>query len=229
MLRQIALIAWFCTAALPAFALEAGALEAGTLETAAPALVSACFVPQRACVGAIAGAIDAARRTVRVQAYGFTSAPILAALLRAKARGVDVRLLLDKVNDWGGRQETRSGAGAAEAAGIPVAIDDRPAIAHSKVIVIDGRLVIGGSYNYTASAERRNAENVLFIESPAVAGWFAANWRARQAVSRPMVQPARNTQPAWVADAVWARFSGESAKLCSTEARSAPAFSCPAQ
>ena len=43
---------------------------------------------------------------------------------------------------------------------MPSWIDSLPRIAHNKAIVVDGHLVIGGSYNYTASAEHRNAENV---------------------------------------------------------------------
>jgi phospholipase D len=67
---------------------------------------------------------------------------------------------------------------------VPVWIDDQLAIAHNKVLIIDGHLVITGSFNFTKSAETRNAENVVMIDSPRVAGWFAANWDARRAVSR---------------------------------------------
>jgi phosphatidylserine/phosphatidylglycerophosphate/cardiolipin synthase-like enzyme len=74
-------------------------------------------------------------------------------------------------------------------AGVPVFIDNKPAIAHNKVIVIDTRLVIGGSYNYTASAEHRNAENVTFIASPVVAKWYAKNWLSRKSASRVYVRP----------------------------------------
>ena len=45
--------------------------------------------------------------------------------------------------------------------------------------------MIGGSYNYTASAEHRNAENVTFIDAPVVADFYLANWEARKAVSHP--------------------------------------------
>lgn len=64
-------------------------------------------------------------------------------------------------------------------------IDDGPAIAHNKVIIIDGRTVITGTFNFTKSADERNAENVVVLGSPEVASWFAANWDARRAASRP--------------------------------------------
>ncbi|MBB3453148.1 phosphatidylserine/phosphatidylglycerophosphate/cardiolipin synthase-like enzyme [Rhizobium sp. BK313] len=64
-----------------------------------------------------------------------------------------------------------------------------PSIAHNKVIVIDESLVIGGSYNYTAAAQRRNAENVTFIDGREVAREFLANWDSRLKASRAFEGP----------------------------------------
>jgi phospholipase D len=63
------------------------------------------------------------------------------------------------------------------------------AIAHNKLIIIDGKTVIGGSYNFTISAEGRNAENVTFIDSQDVAKLYLSNWEARKAVSRIYIPP----------------------------------------
>lgn len=142
--------------------------------------VSVCFTPAQACEGRIVSVIDKAKSEIRVQAYGFTSIPIIHALQRAAQRGVDVQALLDKVND-----KRYSGATLLERAGIPVWIDYQPAIAHNKVIVIDRREVVGGSFNYTKAAETRNAENVTFITSAAVAARFLENWESRFKVSTP--------------------------------------------
>jgi phosphatidylserine/phosphatidylglycerophosphate/cardiolipin synthase-like enzyme len=144
-----------------------------------PAEVSVCFVPGEPCASQIVAAIGAARSEVRVQAYGFSAAPILSALAEARARGVDVAVILDRSDE---RRLCEHDA-ALLAAGVPMWIDHLPGIAHNKVIVIDRRIVIGGSYNYTASVERRNAENVTFIDSEAVAARFLANWARRQAAA----------------------------------------------
>lgn len=144
-----------------------------------PALVSVCFVPGEACGTRITAAIDGARSEVRVQAYGFNARPILDALVAARARGVDVAVILDK-SDM--RRMCDVDAGLL-AAGVPIWIDHLPGIAHNKVIVIDRHLVIGGSYNFTRSAETRNAENVTIIDSAAVADRFLANWWQRRAVA----------------------------------------------
>jgi phosphatidylserine/phosphatidylglycerophosphate/cardiolipin synthase-like enzyme len=152
------------------------------------AQVSVCFVPAQACDTAIADAIRDARDSIRVQAYGFTAPMILRELAAARARGVDVQAILDKSDDRRERPGARprmDGAAFAAAAGIPTWIDDTVTIAHNKIIIIDGRVVVGGSYNYTVSAERHNAENVTFIQSPVLAGLYLANWDARKSVSRP--------------------------------------------
>ena len=113
-----------------------------------------------------------------------TSPAILRALAAARARGVDVQAVLDKSDERDhGRKVT--GARFLVEANIPTWIDDSVAIAHNKVIIIDGHLVIGGSYNYTAAAEHKNAENVTFIDAPVVADFYLLNWEARKAVSRP--------------------------------------------
>jgi phosphatidylserine/phosphatidylglycerophosphate/cardiolipin synthase-like enzyme len=158
---------------------------AGTQAQIARSGVDVCFVPSEICIGRIVAAIDAARREVRVQAYGFTAEPVIAALLRAHARGVDMAALLDRSNEQG----RHPGLSALQAAGVPVWIDTVSGIAHIKAIVIDRHLVIGGSYNYTASAERRNVEDVTFTESTEIAGRFLRDWQQRRAKARaPLVR-----------------------------------------
>ena len=50
-------------------------------------------------------------------------------------------------------------------------------------MILDGAVVITGSFNFTAAAQNRNAENLLVISDPAVAAQYRDNWRRRQAVS----------------------------------------------
>ena len=64
-------------------------------------------------------------------------------------------------------------------------IDAKHAIAHNKIIVIDGQTVITGSFNFTTAAEEKNAENLLIIRSPDLAAKYTANWQAHNAHSDP--------------------------------------------
>jgi phosphatidylserine/phosphatidylglycerophosphate/cardiolipin synthase-like enzyme len=161
-------------------------LCAAGLAASAPASraadVAACFTPAENCLDRILTSIGSARRQIRMQAYEFTSRPILAALVAAARRGVDVRLIVDRTaaRDAGGRAQE------AAAAGLPVYVDQPPGIAHTKAIVIDTRLVIGGSYNYTRAAEEANVEDVTFITAPEIAAAFLRNWDSRRAVASPL-------------------------------------------
>jgi phosphatidylserine/phosphatidylglycerophosphate/cardiolipin synthase-like enzyme len=130
------------------------------------------------------GQIAAARHQILVQAYSFTSVPILSALRAAHARGVDVEVIVDKTS--AGVSKSGSHYSAAiylNNAGIPVWVDIKVAIAHNKVMIVDGAVVITGSFNFTAAAQNRNAENLLVISDPTIAAQYRDNWRRRQGVS----------------------------------------------
>jgi phosphatidylserine/phosphatidylglycerophosphate/cardiolipin synthase-like enzyme len=108
-----------------------------------------------------------------VQAYSFTSAAIAKALVDAHKRGVKVQVILDKSQ----RTEKYSEADFLSHAGVPTLIDAKHAIAHNKIMVLDGQTVITGSFNFTKAAENENAENLLVISDTALAQKYLENWR----------------------------------------------------
>ena len=135
----------------------------------------------------ILDAIGRARASILVQAYSFSDRRIQRALARAEARGVEVRAILDKT-DAESYQHHKPVAAVIAAAGIPVWIDAAVRIAHNKVMIIDGRDLITGSYNFTYAAAYDNAENLLYIRNaPALAQAYTANFNWRQSCSRPYV------------------------------------------
>ena len=107
------------------------------------------FSPKGGCTQAVVSALDSAKKTILVQAYSFTSAPIAKALVEAKKRGVNVQVILDKSQ----RTERYTSATFLANEGVPTYIDSNHAIAHNKLMVIDGDEVITGSFNFTKSAE----------------------------------------------------------------------------
>ncbi len=150
---------------------------------AAPAGWEVYFSPDGGCTRALLEALGAARSSIRVQAYSFTSAPIAKALLEAKRRGVDVQIVLDRGQGGGSRY---SSADFLARAGVPVFLDGAHAIAHNKVMVIDGDTVVTGSFNFTKAAESRNAENLLIIRGAAeLARRYTANWEHHLQHSEP--------------------------------------------
>ena len=160
--------------------------DARASSTPAPATVSMCFTPgPESCANQIVDRIDEAKASVRVQAYYLTQPLIIHAIAAAKRRGLGVEVILDKSQDRHSSSGSRyTGATYLANAGVPVWIDDAPAIAHNKIIILDGRIVLTGSFNFTRAADTRNAENVVTIDSVEVAVHFARNWEARRFVSR---------------------------------------------
>jgi len=122
--------------------------------------IDVLFSPGGGCAERIVEEIGAAKETVRVQVYIFTSKPIANALIAAKKRGVRVEVILDKSQE----KMTYGRFRVLRRAGIPVYFDREHSTANNKIILIDDQTIITGSYNFTKAAEEKNAENVLIIK-----------------------------------------------------------------
>lgn len=167
------------------------------------ATYSVCFTPGEDCTQEIVDAINNSVSTIWVQAYSFTSRPIGKALVVAKERGVDVRMLVDK-------SVLTHQRGTLEyfvQHGIPVWIQEQiPGIAHNKVMVLDQTQVITGSFNFTYAAQQQNAENVLVIDDAGLAQKYLQNWQRLQHNSQSYTIPtAPLWQPSWL-EQLWMQF-----------------------
>ncbi len=131
------------------------------------------FSPQGGCTETIVREIDAAQSSILIQAFSFTSVPIAKAVVEAHKRGVHVEVILDRSQ----KTEKYSEADYLHNSGLPVLVDSEHAIAHNKVMIIDGRTVITGSFNFTKQAEQSNAENLLVIRDKFLADQYTANWK----------------------------------------------------
>ena len=150
-----------------------------TFEIPATGNLEVAFSPAEGSEALVIKVVDSARTELRILAYSFTSAPITAALLRAKKRGVDVRVVADEKNNT---SDDRSGkARAALSALVNAGVDVRTIsvypIHHDKVMVADRETVQLGSFNYSDAAARRNSENVLVNwRNPQLAAVYLAHF-----------------------------------------------------
>lgn len=163
------------------------------VEVPASGRIEVLFTPWDDAEGAVLRALDAARQSVRVQMFLFSSRNIGRALLDAHARGVRVEVLADREMVVNGQN---SQVPRLAAAGIEVRLENRYAAAHNKILLIDVEgphpVVITGSYNFTWSAQARNAENLLILrDNPALAQVYLANWRRHQAEALPFAEAVR--------------------------------------
>ena len=150
-----------------------------------PQGVQVYFSPRGGATEAVVNALDHATNAVLVQAASFTSAPIARAMVDAHRRGVKVQVILDDSQ----RTEKYSEADFLRNSGILTLIDARHAIAHNKIIITDGYLIITGSFNFTRAAEEHNAENLLVINDPVLAKQYIANWLTHEQHSEPYERP----------------------------------------
>ncbi|WP_251267904.1 phospholipase D-like domain-containing protein, partial [Enterobacter hormaechei] len=88
----------------------------------------------------------------------FTSPEVVRALVGAKRRGVDVKVVLDHKANTGERNKaSRAAMNLLISAGIPVRTVDTYKILHDKVIIADGRNTEVGSFNFSRAADRANS------------------------------------------------------------------------
>lgn len=167
------------------------ATPAPAREAPAPtAQVELAFTPGDDAAGLIVRRIGLARRSVRMQAYLFTDRRIANALLAALERGVRVEVIGDAAQHASGglpflRALHRAGAG--------VYLNGTHAAMHNKILIVDGEgpaaAILTGSYNFTPSAQSRNAENLVVLSgSRAVAQRFLDQFERQRALSTPWRQ-----------------------------------------
>lgn len=161
---------------IPAFAVLLACSSPSPSVSAGPGgtpSIDVFFSPRGGATEAIVKEIGSAKQEILVQAYSFTSAPIAKALVDAHKRGVKVTVVLDKSQ----RSERYTSATFVANSGIPTFIDDKHAIAHNKIMIIDQATIITGSFNFTKAAEEKNAENMLVIKSnPDLVKKYLANY-----------------------------------------------------
>lgn len=162
-------------------------------ELPATGTVEALFTPWDDAEGALLREVGAARRSIHVQAFLLTSRNIANALTAARARGVRVALLADREMAAKGGQSL---VPLLHAAGVDVRLETRYAAAHNKILLIDAEgerpVVITGSYNFTFSAQARNAENLLILRGDrALARAYLANWRRHRDDALPYAEAPR--------------------------------------
>jgi len=166
---KLKIAAGLCTVLLLLFPLPQAGAQAH--EVALNIVADVYFSPKGGCTEAIVSEINRARSEILVQAYSFTSIKIAKALADVHTRGVSVQIILDKSQTTA----RRSAAAYSSRTGTPTFIDRAHAIAHNKVMIIDGFTLITGSFNFTNAAES-NAENLLIMRSSALAELYRKNW-----------------------------------------------------
>jgi len=143
--------------------------------SAAPCNVEALFASPLAgqnIVQRLIDEIDAAEEQVLIAMYSFSDDDLGAAVIRAQQRGVTVYVLLDEGQETDAGRESPNLA----AAGVPTAVEHQAGLLHHSFVVIDGQIVITGSYDWSDATSADDFENVVIIDCAAIAAEFIAEF-----------------------------------------------------
>jgi phosphatidylserine/phosphatidylglycerophosphate/cardiolipin synthase-like enzyme len=144
----------------------------------AAGLIESAFSPDEGSEALVLKVINSSDHSIRLAAYSFTSPSIVKALLAAKKRGVDVRVVVDEKGNKG--KSSIAALNLLVNAGIPTRTNSTYAIHHDKYIVSDESHVQNGSFNYSQAAAKSNSENVVVMWNNLVlASTFLKHWQSR--------------------------------------------------
>jgi phosphatidylserine/phosphatidylglycerophosphate/cardiolipin synthase-like enzyme len=131
-------------------------------------------------VSAIVPIIESAEESIRFMAFSFTHDDLGGAILDRAADGVEVQGIFETR----GSQTEFSELGNLYCAGLAVRQDGNPGILHHKVIIVDGRVVITGSANFSNNADRNNDENVIVLANEEIAAEYLREFDRRWSEAR---------------------------------------------
>lgn len=133
------------------------------------------FSPKGGAAAAIEKRMDEAKESILVMAYAISEPTLTRSLIAASKRGVSCRLIVDR------HEQNAAGTTARQIkkAGITTTVDRACKLMHHKFAIIDSRVVVTGSMNWSASGDTLNAENTLIIEDKAIANIFTEEFNKR--------------------------------------------------
>lgn len=126
------------------------------------------FAPDKEVYKPIVALYDNAEKSIHLAIYSLTKDEFAEALIRAHKRGVEVKVLIDRIQAAGRHADDEMLVNA----GVPLRRSKGSGLMHNKFAVIDGIIIYTGSYNHTAGATERNDENYIIIRDKDIAEIF---------------------------------------------------------
>jgi len=140
------------------------------------------FSPDDRAADGIVELIENAQESIYFMAFSFTSDPLGEAVRERAQEGVTIKGVMET-------EQVNSNIGTEydpfNRAGLDVFKDGNPGQMHHKVMIIDGQIVVFGSYNFTNSAETRNDENLLVIYNADIAAQFMSEFERVYKQAKP--------------------------------------------
>lgn len=141
-----------------------------------------CFAPDDGCAGKLVRLLGQAQQSIRFLAFSFTSDALAQAMIERIEAGVEVAGVMEA-------SQVRSNSGTdfnrLRLAGANLRLDGNSRNMHHKVLILDERVVVFGSYNFSFFAENRNDENLIIATDPHIAAQFLEEFERIFAQAKP--------------------------------------------
>ena len=142
------------------------------------------FSPRGGCADAAVKAIAAATTSMDIMAYSISEPRITAAIKEAKARGIKCRMVVNPTQE----SPVESSANAIAQSGVETRTDTIERLMHTKAIIIDAKIVICGSFNFSTAAENENAEAMMIVTDETIAKRYTEHFNEHWNHSRPFTK-----------------------------------------
>lgn len=130
--------------------------------------VMVLFAPEDNAMDYVLPLVKQAKDSVHFMTFAFTHDEMGQELVRQSRRGVDVKGVFESRNATSDHSEIHR----LYCNGVDVRKDGNPATMHHKVFIIDGKIVVTGSYNFSNNSENSNDENLIFLSNHDIAGTY---------------------------------------------------------
>lgn len=164
------------------FGAEAGRATPNALVSIDGTSLEVYFSPDDSVEPVIVNLLDTAKESIDFLAFSFTSDPLGDAVRRADLAGLAIRGVLDEDQ---GASNLGTELIMFETEGLDVRLDGNPGQMHEKAFIVDGEVVVIGSYNFSRNANETNDENVLIIHNRTIAAEFAREFERIYLLSSP--------------------------------------------
>jgi phosphatidylserine/phosphatidylglycerophosphate/cardiolipin synthase-like enzyme len=123
--------------------------------------------------------VRSARQSIRFMAFTYTYPELAQAMIARHKKGVKVEGVFES------RGASQGALASLHCAKVPVKVDGNKYTMHHKAVIIDDRTVITGSFNFTATADKANDDNLLVIHDPALAALFLQEYARVASMATP--------------------------------------------
>ena len=127
----------------------------------ASATIDVYYAPEDQPIDHVVSLYTHASRYIYVSVYALTAPSVVKALVEAKRRGLDIRVITDRerLND----PKQQRAVSTLRLAGVPIKVNRHEGLMHLKQVVIDDAINVSGSANHTTSGNRYNDERLDVI------------------------------------------------------------------